>query len=61
MVLTPRQQIDNLTKALVDDVMAMTDEEILAEAVEDLGSIEAVEAEVRRISDVILNAFPANQ
>ncbi len=46
MPLTARQKLDNLTDALVADVMAMTDEEILAEALEEFGSVEAVEVEV---------------
>lgn len=33
--LSARQQLDNLADALVDDIMALSDEEILAEAKED--------------------------
>jgi hypothetical protein len=33
--LTARQQLDNLADALIDDIMAMSDEEIRAEAIED--------------------------
>ena len=58
MSLTAEQKLDNLTDALVADVMAMTDKEILAEAVEEFGSMEAVEAEVARITKVIQDAFP---
>ena len=61
MTLTARQKLDNLTDALVADVMAMTDEEILEEALEEHGSMEAVEAEVKRIARMIRNAFPPKQ
>ena len=61
MTLTATQKLENLADALVDDIMAMTDDEIMAEAIEEHGSIEAVEAEVARIRDVILAAFPVTQ
>ncbi len=58
MALTAEQKLVNLADAPVEDIMAMTDEELLAEAVDEFGSNETVEAEVARIRDVILAAFP---
>ena len=57
MALTAKQKLDNLADALLDDVVAMTDDELLAEVVEELVSIKAVEAEAARIRDVLLAAF----
>lgn len=50
--------LENLTNAMVEETLAMTDEAISAEAVAELGSMEAVEAEAKRMSKVILDAFP---
>lgn len=41
---SPRKQLLNLADALVEDIMSMSDEEILAEFLEDGGSLEELEA-----------------
>ena len=61
MVPTPKQQLDNIETALIDSIMEMTPEDVMAEAVEEMGSIDAVEIEVERMTRVIRDAFPANQ
>ncbi len=58
MALTAVQKLNNLIDAMIDDIMALTDDELMAEMVEELGSNEAVEAECARIKQVILDAFP---
>ncbi len=58
MALTVEQKVDDLANALAALGMELTDDEILAEAVDELGSIEAVEAEMQRVAGVILAAFP---
>ncbi len=61
MGITPKQQLENLVDAMVEDIMAQTDAGIMAEAIEEHGSIEAVEAEAERIRSVLLSAFPVKQ
>lgn len=47
--MTARQQLDNLAAALVDDVLALTDEEVLAEFIEDGGDPEQLVVEMRAL------------
>ena len=58
MTLTAEQTVDDLANAIAGLGMELTDVEILAEAVEELGSVKAVEAEMQRLAGVILRAFP---
>ncbi|HDZ72779.1 MAG TPA: hypothetical protein ENH55_08355 [Aurantimonas coralicida] len=58
MPLTAEQTVDDLANAIAGLGMELTDVEILAEAVEELGSVKAVEAEMQRLAGVILRAFP---
>lgn len=44
MTITAEQKLDNLANALAQMGLEMTDEEILEEALEEFGSVEAVEA-----------------
>lgn len=46
---TARQQLDNLADAFVEDIMALSDEEVLAEFIEDHGDPEQHEAEMRAL------------
>ncbi len=46
-----------LTDLMIEDVLAMTDEEIIAEAVEEMGSIKAVHIEAVRIKEIITRAI----
>lgn len=46
----------NLIDFMVEDILEMSDEEIIQEAIEELGSIEAVNAEAERIRAVIMKA-----
>ena len=58
MELAQERRLDDLANKLAGLGLELTDEDIMAEAVEDLGSIEAVEAEAKRIARAILDAFP---
>lgn len=55
--MTGKNGLDNLRDALVDDIMAMSDEEIMAEILEELGSQEAVDAEILRVSQIVNSAI----
>lgn len=54
--LTARQQLDNLTDAMVEDILSLSDEEVMQEMLEDLGSQEAVDAEIARIREIFERA-----
>lgn len=47
-----RQQLDNLMDAMVEDILSLSDEEVIQEMLEDLGSLEAVQAEIQRLHDM---------
>lgn len=55
--LSASKKLDNLTKSLVQDIIDMPDDEIMEEALERLGSPEAVEAEAKRLRGIALGAF----
>ena len=44
-----RKALDNLANALVEDILALSDEEVLAEFIEDGGDPEALAARMRGI------------
>ena len=56
--MTIEHRVDDLANRIAALGMELTDEAILADAVEELGSVEAVEAEMQRVAGVILAAFP---
>lgn len=47
----------NLRDFMVEDILEMSDEEIIQEAIEELGSKEAVDAEVERLRGIIQQAI----
>jgi len=49
--------MDRLADLMVEDLMEMSDEEIMAEALEQYGSEEAVNAEVERLRSIIQSAI----
>lgn len=49
--LTARQQLDNLTDAMIEDIMGLSDEEILAELREDGIDPDAQAADMRKLVD----------
>ena len=58
--MKPSEALQNLADALVDDILALSDDEIMAEALEDLGSQEAVNAEVEKIRQIAERAIKAH-
>lgn len=55
--LTDRQKLRNLNDFLVEDILEMSDEEVMQEALEEFGSQEAVDAEILRLRAVINKAI----
>lgn len=49
--LTARQQLDNLTDALVEDLMSLSDGELLAECIEDGEDPEQIATDMRKLVD----------
>lgn len=49
---TAQQQLDNLADALIEDILALSDEEILAEYVEDGGDPEELAARMRAMAEL---------
>lgn len=47
----------NIRDFMIEDILEMSDEEIIQEAIEELGSKEAVEAEVARMRAVVQGAI----
>jgi hypothetical protein len=47
MTISPRQQLDNLADALVEDILAMPDDELMAEFIEDGGNVDELVARGR--------------
>jgi len=58
---TPKEQLMNLANAIVEDIMSLNDEEVMAEAMEDLGSPDAVEAETKRLKAMIERLVPSEE
>jgi hypothetical protein len=65
--LTPRQQLDNMEAALVDDILAMSDDELLAElagteiletAIRSQAELEVVAANATKAATANANAIP---
>ena len=54
MKLSSSQKLNNLRNAMIDDTMAMTDGEILAEAKENGEDIDAIVAHFRQVIDQII-------
>ncbi len=54
--LSAAEKLDNLTDSIVKDIIDMPDDEIIAEALERLGSPEAVHDEAERLRGIALNA-----
>ena len=60
-IKTSQQKLDALDDSLVQDIMNMSDDEIMAEALERLGSPEAVHDETERLRGVALTAIKKAQ
>ena len=52
---TAKQQLQNLTDALVEDIMSMTDDEILAECIEDGEDPDEIVKRMQDMIDVLLD------
>jgi hypothetical protein len=57
----PEQRIANLFEALADDVERMSDEELIAEIVEDGGDPEAIAERTRQLLQATLERFKAKE
>lgn len=56
-VFTERQMLRNLNDFLSEDILEMSDEEIMQETLEEFGSQEAVDAEILRLRSIVQKAI----